>query len=110
MSSLNSITPPSTRYAEFVDATANEPTPIQKAEATLQTTEAHFARAIRAWAAQSGPVAALSLEYVLRESLISEATLLSWQSELEAQGYLVSRAQGLFGVRVFEPPPNPGPL
>lgn len=90
MASLGEITNSAIRKAAQAAAVAAAPPPAASSQTARQE---HYGRVITAWAAQTGPRAAVD-ELKFCESRIDEACLTGWDTELTAAGYTVTRAAG----------------
>ena len=99
MTSLSGIIPEVTRKAEHAAAVAAAD-PTAEAAAAQVSIQEHYCRLIMAWTAKvSADPGAQEDECKFLESLITDAGLLTtWQTDLEAAGYVVDRADDYFRI------------
>lgn len=97
--SLSDVVDEATRKAAQTAAAAAAPDAAAQAAAAQTALQEHFCRAIKGWCAcTQDDSGAVETEFRLRESLIDAAVLTTWEGELQAKGYVVTRADGFFVV------------
>lgn len=97
--SLADAVPEATRKAVHAAAVAAAPSPAAEAAAAQAALQEHFARGIKAWCSCAQEDAgATESEFSLDESLIDSSVLTQWEGELQAKGYVVTRANGRFTI------------
>lgn len=97
--SLSDVVAETARKSAHDTAVSAEPDAATKAAAAQTAMQEHYARAIKCWCECSGSAAATS-EFMLREDSIDSAVLDTWQSQLEAKGYVIERTGQVFKVKL----------